>query len=187
MSNNLRSARVSGRPRTPGASARGGAGRAFDDDEEGGRVDDGTRMHRGRGRTPKAGSGLDRVDAHIGSRVRIRRTLLGLSQTELGRSLGVTFQQIQKYEGGGNGIAASRLWQLAGVLGVPVSFFFDDLPPPGDVVAETLGPEIPMPPLGRRETLELLRCYYRIEDPRLRRRVFDLVKATVGALEDTIR
>ncbi|HEY0835305.1 MAG TPA: helix-turn-helix domain-containing protein, partial [Azospirillum sp.] len=96
-------------------------------------------MHRGRGRAPRAGSGLDRVDAHIGSRVRIRRTLLGLSQTELGARLGLTFRQIQKYEGGANGIGAARLWQLAGILGVPVGFFFDDLPPPGGVAAETLG------------------------------------------------
>ena len=86
-------------------------------------MDDGTRMHRGRGRAPKAGSGLDRVDAHIGSRVRIRRTLLGLSQTELGRSLGVTFQQIQKYEGGGNGIASGILGGL--VIGSILDGIFD--------------------------------------------------------------
>lgn len=71
---------------------------------------------------------MDTVDTHVGGRLRLRRTLLGLSQTELGRRVGLTFQQIQKYEHGTNGIAASRLWQLADILGVPVSFFFDDMP-----------------------------------------------------------
>lgn len=139
--------------------------------------------HTGRGRSPAAGSGLDAVDAHVGSRVRIRRSLLRLSQTELGQRLGVTYQQVQKYEAGVNGIAASRLWQLAAALDVPVSFFFDGMPGGTDAVDGADGPPVPMPPLGRRETLELLRCYYRIADPKLRRRVFDLLAATVAALE----
>ncbi|HYG88330.1 MAG TPA: helix-turn-helix transcriptional regulator [Azospirillum sp.] len=139
--------------------------------------------HKGRGRTPKTGTGLDAVDTHVGSRLRLRRTLLGLSQTELGRRVGLTFQQIQKYERGSNGIAASRLWQLADVLDVPVSFFFDDMPDTAPRAPELLDPETPMPPLGRRETLELVKCYYRIKEPRVRRKIFDLVKATVGALE----
>ena len=141
--------------------------------------------HRGRGRTPKVGTGLDRVDTHVGGRLRLRRTLLGLSQTELGQRVGLTFQQIQKYERGANGIAASRLWQLADVLDVPVSFFFDDMP---DVAPRASGPSDPeAPPMGRRETLELVKCYYRIRDPRVRRGVFDLVKATVDAVEDVIK
>ncbi|MBP2292989.1 helix-turn-helix domain-containing protein [Azospirillum rugosum] len=142
--------------------------------------------HKGRGRAPKAGSGLDKVDEHVGSRLRLRRTLVGLSQTKLGERVGLTFQQIQKYEKGGNGIAASRLWQLAAVLDVPVSFFFDGIPTEDDRTAEALDSGTPMPPLGRRETLELVKCYYRIKDPRVRRRVFDLVKATVGALENAV-
>ncbi|WP_245986437.1 helix-turn-helix domain-containing protein [Azospirillum thermophilum] len=141
------------------------------------------RKHKGRGRVPKAGSGLDRVDAHIGGRLRLRRTLVGLSQTALGERVGVTFQQIQKYERGDNGIAASRLWQLAEVLDVPVGFFFDGMPAGGRHAAADPVPDTPMPPLGRRETLELVKCYYRIKDPRVRRRVFDLVKELVGALE----
>lgn len=142
---------------------------------------------KGRGRAPKAGTGLDTVDTHVGSRLRLRRTLLGLSQTELGKRVGLTFQQIQKYERGSNGIAASRLWQLADVLDVPISFFFDGMPAPTARAAESFGPETPMPPLGRREALELVKCYYRIEDPRVRRKVFDLVKATVGALENAVK
>ncbi len=137
--------------------------------------------HKGRGRRPKAGTGLDTVDTHVGGRLRLRRTLLGLSQTELGRRVGLTFQQIQKYEHGTNGIAASRLWQLAEVLDVPVSFFFDDMPDAAPRASEPFDPETLL--LGRRETLELARCYYRIRNPYMRRRVFDLVKATVGALE----
>jgi transcriptional regulator with XRE-family HTH domain len=143
--------------------------------------------HKGRGRRPKAGTGLDTVDTHVGGRLRLRRTLLGLSQTELGRRVGLTFQQIQKYERGSNGIAASRLWQLADVLDVPVSFFFDDMPDTAPRTPESFAPETPMPPLGRRETLELVKCYYRIEDPRVRRKIFDLVKATVGAVEGVVK
>ncbi len=138
--------------------------------------------HKGRGRRLKAGTGLDTVDTHMGGRLRLRRTLLGLSQTELGRRVGLTFQQIQKYEHGANGIAASRLWQLADVLDVPVSFFFDDMPDTAPRASEPPDPETP--PLGRRETLELVKCYYRIKDPRVRRGIFDLVKATVGSLEN---
>ncbi|HYD65752.1 helix-turn-helix transcriptional regulator [Azospirillum sp.] len=135
-----------------------------------------------RGRAQKAGTGLDTVDAHVGGRLRLRRTLLGLSQTELGRRVGLTFQQIQKYEHGANGIAASRLWQLADILDVPVSFFFDDMPDAAPRASEPPDPETP--PMGRRETLELVKCYYRIKDPRVRRGIFDLVKATVGSLEN---
>lgn len=135
--------------------------------------------HTGRGRAPVEGSGLDAVDAHVGGRVRLRRSLLGLSQTDLGQRLGVTYQQVQKYEAGRNGIAASRLWQLAEALDVPVSFFFDGMP--DGHAAGTKGGETP---LDRRETLELLACYYRLADPKLRRRVLALLEATVVALED---
>ncbi len=138
-----------------------------------------------RGRAQKAGTGLDTVDTHVGGRLRLRRTLLGLSQTELGRRVGLTFQQIQKYEHGANGIAASRLWQLADILDIPVSFFFDDMPDAAPRASEPPDPETP--PMGRRETLELVKCYYRIKDPRVRRGIFDLVKATVGAVESVIK
>ena len=116
--------------------------------------------------------GPDPVDMHVGARIRLRRTLLGLSQSELGTALGLTFQQVQKYERGANRVAASTLHRLAGALDVPVSFFFDDLPdelmlPPGTNGDDTL---------TRRESLELLRGYYTIPDG-VRKQVYDLVKS----------
>ena len=75
---------------------------------------------------------FNRVDTHVGSRVRLRRALLGMSQEKLGEAIGLTFQQVQKYERGANRIAASRLFDLSRVLDVPVSFFFDDMPGAGD-------------------------------------------------------
>ena len=124
------------------------------------------------------------VDAHVGSRVRLRRTLLGMSQEKLGQAVSLTFQQIQKYERGTNRIGSSRLYQFSQVLDVPVSFFFDDMPAEvagrapglGEGPAEVFETE----KLARRETLELVRAYYRIPDPAVRKRVFELVKAVAG-------
>lgn len=121
------------------------------------------------------------VDIHVGSRVRLRRTLLGMSQEKLGGALGLTFQQVQKYERGTNRIGSSRLFQLGRILEVPVSFFFDDMPPEVSLTA----PAVPdasnevfdQEDLSKRETLELVRAYYRIDDPAVRKRVFELVKA----------
>lgn len=125
------------------------------------------------------------VDVHVGSRVRLRRTLLGMSQEKLGVAVSLTFQQIQKYERGANRIGSSRLYQFSQVLDVPVSFFFDDMP------AEVIGPsgnlsDGPQTPyrtdqFTKRETLELVRAYYRIGDPGVRKRVFELVKAIAAA------
>ena len=119
----------------------------------------------------------------------MRRNLLGLSQERLGEALGLTFQQIQKYERGANRIGASRLYQISRVLEVPVSFFYEEMP-----VSITEAPVGSMPsgvaeapdhyehdPLVKRETLELVRAYYKIADPRVRRRLFDLVKAVARA------
>lgn len=120
----------------------------------------------------------DPVDIHVGGRVRLRRTLLGMSQEKLGSALGLTFQQIQKYERGTNRIGSSRLYQLSRVLDVPVSFFFDDMPgaaPQG--FAEAGQASFDQEQLSKRETLELVRAYYRIGDPTVRARLFDLVKA----------
>ena len=131
------------------------------------------------------------IDLHVGAKVRLRRKFLGLSQESLGDSLELTFQQIQKYERGANRIGASRMYDLAHVLDVPVSFFFDDMPEdvkqrdatpiavPDD--EETSGAE--PNPLNRRETLELVRAYYRISSARVRKRMFELVKA-VARVED---
>ena len=131
----------------------------------------------------------DPIDVHVGSRVRLRRTLLGMSQSKLGDKLGLTFQQIQKYERGANRIGASRLFQLSRILDVPISFFFDELPAAlkttqGQVIwglrergQKSLEPD----PLARRETLELVRAYYRISSPRVRKRLFELTKSLAAA------
>jgi transcriptional regulator with XRE-family HTH domain len=139
-------------------------------------------------------SGTDRegrpspIDVHVGSRIRLRRTLLGMSQERLGEALGLTFQQVQKYERGVNRVGASRLFDLSRVLDVPISFFFDDLP---DSLANSLDPPMNRrvggfteradgfgdDTLSRRETLELVRAYYRITDPAVRKRVFELIKS----------
>ena len=133
----------------------------------------------------------DPIDVHVGSRVRLRRTLLGLSQERLGEAVGLTFQQIQKYERGANRIGASRMYDLAHVLDVPVSFFFDDMPDdvkqrdaaPVNVAVDDEATSAEPNPLNRRETLELVRAYYRISSARVRKRMFELVKA-VARVED---
>lgn len=121
------------------------------------------------------------VDIHVGSRVRLRRTLLGMSQEKLGGALGLTFQQVQKYERGTNRIGSSRLYQLSRILDVPVSFFFDDMPDEaaaqGDGMAEGAQTRFDQQDLSKRETLELVRAYYRITEPSIRKRLFDLVKS----------
>ena len=129
------------------------------------------------------------VDVHVGSRVRLRRTMLGMSQEKLGHAIGLTFQQVQKYERGANRIAASRLFELSRVLDVPVSFFFDDMPadvslrsrPLEGGLAEEGGVPYAANPMAKRETLELVRAYYRITDPGVRKRVFALAKALAKA------
>jgi len=118
------------------------------------------------------------IDIHVGSRVRLRRNMLGLSQEKLGEAIGLTFQQVQKYERGANRIGASRLHDLSRVLDVPVSFFFDDMDPvrapaiPAGF-AEPAAEAFDSDPLRRRETVELVSAYYQIDDPALRRRLFD--------------
>lgn len=126
------------------------------------------------------------IDVHVGTRVRLRRTLLGMSQEKLGEALGLTFQQVQKYERGVNRIGASRLFDLARVLDVPIGFFFDDMPDAmggsgalrarlGGFAEQQEGFEDDT--LHKRETLELVRAYYRITEPAVRKRVFDLIKS----------
>jgi transcriptional regulator with XRE-family HTH domain len=130
------------------------------------------------------------IDVHVGSRVRLRRTLLGMSQEKLGEAIGLTFQQVQKYERGANRIGASRLYDLSRVLDVPVSFFFDDINPEAAAAAlaatgagdgEDSAQRYEPDPMMRRETLELVRAYYRIPDSQIRRRLFDLTKAIANA------
>ena len=128
------------------------------------------------------------IDVHVGGRVRLRRTLLGMSQEKLGDALGLTFQQVQKYERGVNRIGASRLFDLSRVLDVPIGFFFDDMPDalgnPGGMSAARRGFGLAEQQEGfddetlhRRETLELVRAYYRINDAAVRKRVFELIKS----------
>lgn len=128
------------------------------------------------------------IDAHVGARIRMRRTLLGMSQERLGEALGLTFQQVQKYERGTNRVGASRLFDLSRILDVPISYFFDDMPEHvgGSRVAQSGGFGFAEAQegfggadeaLGRRETLELVRAYYRISDPSVRKRVFELIKS----------
>ncbi len=125
----------------------------------------------------------DPIDVHVGGRVRLRRTLLGLSQEKLGEAVGLTFQQIQKYERGANRIGASRMYDLAQVLEVPVSFFYDDMNAEvknRDTVDEdgqAVDVELDADPLTRRETMELVRAYYRVGSAPVRKRVFELVKS----------
>jgi transcriptional regulator with XRE-family HTH domain len=151
------------------------------------------RAASGSGHGDDSGTGLPNpVDVHVGSRVRLRRTLLGLSQEKLGEAVGLTFQQIQKYERGANRIGASRLFEFSRILDVPVSFFFDDMAErtrsgeSEQAMALSDQPQAPLEPdpLTRRETLELVRAYYRIIDPQVRKRLFELTKS-LGTSEDT--
>jgi len=123
------------------------------------------------------------IDVHVGGRVRARRTMRGMSQSKLGLAINTTFQQVQKYEHGTNRVSASRLHMLSQVLDVPISYFFDELPDdisgfkaPG--LGNTRGFE--GDPMAKQETLELVRAYYRMPEPKVRQRVRELVKALAG-------
>ena len=134
----------------------------------------------------KRARGPSPVDVHVGGRLRMRRLYLAMSQGTLARELGLTFQQIQKYESGLTRISASRLFDLTRILDVPVSFFFDDMPERLDnsdrrrdeemssfkAGAQGLGD-----PMAQRETLELVKAYYSIEDPAVRRRICEIMRA----------
>lgn len=132
------------------------------------------------------------IDLHVGKRLRLRRTLLGMSQEQLGAELNITFQQVQKYERGANRISASRLWDMSQILDVSVRYFFDDM-------LETTMRSSPRrvargfdngsaadgevkDPMARRETLELVRAYYTIKQPAVRKRVSDMVRSIATAL-----
>ncbi len=125
------------------------------------------------------------IDTHVGSRVRLRRMLIGMSQEKLGEKLGLTFQQVQKYEKGTNRIGASRLFQIAAILGVEVQFFFDDMPsevikgmpakPAGGMKDGDTMPFV-MDFVSSSEGLQLNRHFTKIEEPAVRKRVLDLIK-----------
>lgn len=126
------------------------------------------------------------VDAHVGTRVRLRRMLLGMSQERLGEHLGLTFQQVQKYEKGVNRIGASRLFDLAHVLGVPIQFFYDEIPT-GTMAAQSTPGFADRPAesyvvdfLSTREGMELNKAFVRIQDPKVRRSIVEMVRAMAG-------
>jgi transcriptional regulator with XRE-family HTH domain len=127
---------------------------------------------------PKYGRGTgipDPVDVHVGARIRMRRLLLGMNQETLANALGLTFQQVQKYEGGANRVSASRLSAMAEILGVPISYFFSELAPEDGVLdpADRERRER----MQRPETIELIRLYYAIRDQRIRHQFLDMVTA----------
>lgn len=138
-------------------------------------------------RRGKLTEGPNPVDVHVGVRLRLRRTLLGMSQETLGEAVALTFQQIQKYERGANRIGASRLYQFSRILGVPIGFFFEDMPDdlrtlegqltnaPG--LSDQQQDPLEIDPIQRRESLELVRNYYKISDPDIRRHLFDLAES----------
>src|SRR5215203_183301 len=121
----------------------------------------------------------DAVDRFIGARVRMRRILVGMSQEKLGEALGITFQQIQKYEKGTNRIGASRLHHIGRVLGVPIEFFYEGAPQVGAVqgFAESPASGYVADFLTTSEGLELVKACIAIKDPKVRRRISDLAKA----------
>jgi transcriptional regulator with XRE-family HTH domain len=120
------------------------------------------------------------IDKHVGSRVRMRRMLMGMSQEKLGEALGLTFQQVQKYEKGTNRIGASRLKQISQVLGVPIGFFFDGAPATSGEeggFAESPSTGYVADFLSTSEGVQLNKAFIRIRDQKVRKRIVDLVNA----------
>ena len=132
-------------------------------------------------------SAVSAIDSYVGSRIRLRRAIVGYSQERLAEEMGITFQQVQKYERGLNRVSAGRLWKLAKILGVSVNFFFEDM---DDNFQSTIPAQIggalccceEAPPiednvLERRDVLELVRYYLLISDPKVAKNIVDLVKS----------
>lgn len=123
------------------------------------------------------------IDIHVGKRVKLRRNILHITQQQLGEMLGLTFQQIQKYEKGGNRIGASRLWDISKVLGVPVGFFYEEIddetdaqsPRPKNDDEEYLR-ELTNDPMQREETLKLVRAYYKIHNRDLAKNILNMLQ-----------
>jgi transcriptional regulator with XRE-family HTH domain len=123
------------------------------------------------------------IDKHVGSRVRMRRMMLSMSQEKLGGALGLTFQQVQKYEKGTNRIGASRLQQISHILQVPVAFFFEGAPsshPPAEGMSEAPSPTYVSDFLATSDGLALTKAFMEIKEPKLRRRIVDLVEEIAG-------
>ena len=130
------------------------------------------------------------VDVHVGSRVRLRRSLLGMSQERLGAALGLTFQQVQKYERGTNRISASRLWDLGRILDVPVSFFFDAMAPTASQGSAQGGfgeqgqARFEASPIADRTTTQLIQAFQKIQDADVKKRVLELVRSIAETQTD---
>jgi len=129
------------------------------------------------------------IDVRVGARLRLRRNMLGLTQEKLGEAIGLTFQQVQKYERGANRIGASRLHELSRILDVPVTFFFDNTDPvrapATSGFAQHPAEVFETDPLRRQETIELVQAYFSIEDATVRRRLLDLAKVLAGGSDAT--
>jgi transcriptional regulator with XRE-family HTH domain len=127
------------------------------------------------------------IDQHVGNRVRMRRLMLKMSQSKLGDALGITFQQVQKYEKGSNRIGASRLQHISQILQVPAAFFFEgapNLPAARTPKNATASPDTFMDLMSTSEGLALAKAFMRIANMKLRRRVVDMVEEIVGAEND---
>jgi transcriptional regulator with XRE-family HTH domain len=134
------------------------------------------------GDPPRYGRGTgipNPIDVHVGKRIRMRRLLLGMNQETLANALDLTFQQVQKYEGGANRVSASRLSAMADILGVPISYFFGDLQLGDD--AQTSEEKEARERRERPETIELIRLYYAIPDVNVRQQFLEMVKAVAAA------
>jgi transcriptional regulator with XRE-family HTH domain len=136
------------------------------------------------GSAPKYGRGTgvpNPIDVHVGGRIRMRRLLLGMNQETLANALGLTFQQVQKYEGGANRVSASRLSAMAEILGVPISYFFGDLRSDDAEIS----PEDKQwrEHLQRPETIEFIRLYYAIPDAKIRRQFLEMTKTVAESFD----
>jgi transcriptional regulator with XRE-family HTH domain len=128
------------------------------------------------------------IDIHVGARIRMRRTIMGLSQSTLADQMALTFQQVQKYERGTNRVSSSRLFDLCRIMGVPISYFYDEMS--GDVSKQSPGRlqgkapatvELEQDPTAKRETLELVRAYYAISDRRVRQHLTNMIRAIAAS------
>lgn len=127
------------------------------------------------------------IDVHVGSRIRLRRTMIGMSQEKLGDALGITFQQVQKYEKGANRVGASRLQEISRVLNTPISFFFEDAPgspTAKDGFQESNATSYVVDFLSSSEGLQLNRAFVKIQDPKVRRKLVELTKALAAEEEE---
>ena len=143
-------------------------------------------MRRGRPPVSKTGA-PDPIDIHVGKRVKLRRTLLHISQEQLAGDIGVTFQQVQKYESGHNRVSASRLFDISRVLDCPIAYFFEDITddltdergtpkPRVEGLGEDKQEDFDNDPMKRTETLELVRAYWRLNSADLRKSVLELLQ-----------